>query len=95
MQPIRKLLGETRWVFLSPDGPLHLVPFSALVDEQGQYLVERYLFTYLTSGRDLLRFEDKRVASRSPLLGLAAPAFDDAIASTLPEGTHRGVRHVS
>src|SRR5262249_392780 len=53
MQPIRALPGDTRWVFLSPDGALNLVPFGALVDEHGHYLVERYLFSYLTSGRDL------------------------------------------
>src|SRR5262249_2668733 len=40
MAPVRKLLGETRWVFLSPDGVLNLVPFAALMDENGRYLVE-------------------------------------------------------
>src|SRR5262249_16407858 len=40
MAPVRKLLGETRWVFLSPDGVLNLVPFAALVEESGRYLVE-------------------------------------------------------
>ncbi len=54
-RPFRKLLGETRRVFLSPDGALNLVPFGALVDEDGKYLVEKYSITYLTSGRDLLR----------------------------------------
>jgi hypothetical protein len=28
------------------------IPFHALVDEHKQYLIERYSFTYLTSGRD-------------------------------------------
>ncbi|MCI0490795.1 MAG: tetratricopeptide repeat protein, partial [Blastocatellia bacterium] len=57
MQPVRRLLGQTRRVFLSPDGALNLIPFAALVDEQGRYLVEQYSFTYLTSGRDLLRLQ--------------------------------------
>lgn len=51
MQPIRKLLGDTRWVFVSADGAAHLVPFAALVDENEHYLVERYLFSYLNTGR--------------------------------------------
>jgi CHAT domain-containing protein len=55
MKPIRQLLGQTRTVLLSPDGELNLIPFGALVDEQGRYLIETYSFIYLTSGRDLLR----------------------------------------
>ena len=58
MQPIRKLLGNTRTILLSPDAALNLIPFEALVDESERYLVETYSFTYLTAGRDLLRLQD-------------------------------------
>src|SRR6185503_15059042 len=94
MEPVRKLLGETRWVFVSPDGPLHLVPFGALVDEQNHYLVESYLFSYLTTGRDLLRFGDNHPPSRDLPMVLANPAFDDSGAPPLPGATHRGVRSI-
>jgi CHAT domain-containing protein/Tfp pilus assembly protein PilF len=97
MQPVRKLLVDARWVFVSPDGPLSLVPFGALVDEQGHYLVERYLFSTLTSGRDLLRFQAERVAWRQAPLVLAAPSFDDISAPAAPAApgaTHRGVRSI-
>ena len=57
MAPIRPLLGNVRHVLLSPDGQLTLFPFEALRDEQGQYLIQRYTVSYLTSGRDLLRFQ--------------------------------------
>jgi CHAT domain-containing protein/Tfp pilus assembly protein PilF len=92
MSPVRALLGETRWVFTSPDAALNLVPFGALADERGHYLVERYLFSYLTSGRDLLRFGEERPPSREPPLILAAPAFDAASAPRGPESAHRGTR---
>jgi CHAT domain-containing protein/tetratricopeptide (TPR) repeat protein len=92
MQPIRKLLGETRWVFVSPDGPLSLLPFGALVDEQGHSLVERYLFSTLTSGRDLLRFQTGEAPLREAPLLLANPAFEDISAPVAPGATHRGVR---
>ena len=36
MAKIRPLLGEVRHILLSPDGALNLVPFEALVDEQGR-----------------------------------------------------------
>ncbi|MGH9853651.1 MAG: CHAT domain-containing protein, partial [Blastocatellia bacterium] len=67
MRPVRKLLGEKRQVFISPDGALSLIPFAALVDESDRYLVERYSFTYLTSGRDLLRLQDRAQSNQEPL----------------------------
>jgi CHAT domain-containing protein/Tfp pilus assembly protein PilF len=76
MQPVRKLLGRTRRVFLSPDGALNLIPFAALVDERNHYLVERYSFTYLTSGRDLLRLKEK-IQSKSAALVVADPDFGE------------------
>jgi CHAT domain-containing protein/Tfp pilus assembly protein PilF len=75
MQPLRKLLGGTRQIFLSPDGALNLIPFSALVDEQGRYLIENYSITYLTSGRDLLRMQASAPARQGPLV-VANPSFD-------------------
>jgi CHAT domain-containing protein/tetratricopeptide (TPR) repeat protein len=53
--PLRAALGGATTVFVAADGELNRVPFPALVDKQGRYLVEHYRFAYLTSGRDLLR----------------------------------------
>jgi CHAT domain-containing protein len=53
--PLRAALGEAALIYLAPDGALNLLPFEALVDEQGNYLVESRRFVYLSSGRDLLR----------------------------------------
>jgi CHAT domain-containing protein/tetratricopeptide (TPR) repeat protein len=75
MRPVRKLLGHTRRVFLSPDGGLNLIPFGALVDEQDKYLVERYSLTYLTSGRDLLRLQVHTASKQAPMV-VANPQFD-------------------
>ncbi len=75
MRPVRKLLGETRTILLSPDGELNLVPFGALVDEHGRYLIENYTISYLTSGRDLLRLLAKS-ESREPPRMFADPLYD-------------------
>ncbi len=80
MQPVRKLLGETRMVLLSPDGLLHLVPFAALVDEQERYLVEQYRFIYLTTGRDLLRLQVKTQQTQGPVV-IANPDFGTTAAA--------------
>jgi CHAT domain-containing protein/Tfp pilus assembly protein PilF len=56
-EPVRaQLVKADKNIFLSLDSQLHLVPFAALFDGN-RYLVETYQFTYLTSGRDLLRGE--------------------------------------
>ena len=74
MKPVRILVGATRHLLISPDGALNLIPFSALMDERGQYLVEKYTLTYLTSGRDLLRLNVKLPSEESPLV-LANPDY--------------------
>jgi CHAT domain-containing protein/tetratricopeptide (TPR) repeat protein len=76
MQPVRRVLGETRHLLVSPDGPLNMIPFAALVDEQNRYLLERYTITYLTSGRDLLRLQVPRESRSRPLI-VAAPIFGE------------------
>ncbi|HEY7544873.1 MAG TPA: CHAT domain-containing protein, partial [Blastocatellia bacterium] len=76
IQPIRSLVGDVTQLLISPDGALNLIPFEALVDEQGRYLIERFAFTYLTSGRDLLRLQVAR-AARSSSLVIADPLFGE------------------
>jgi CHAT domain-containing protein/tetratricopeptide (TPR) repeat protein len=75
MRPVRKLLGSTRQVLLSPDGALNLIPFEALVDEQGKYLIENYSLSYLTSGRDLLRLHQS-TDNPSASVVMANPLYD-------------------
>jgi CHAT domain-containing protein len=75
MRPVRNLLGARRHIFLSPDGALNLIPFGALVDENGKYLIENYSITYLTSGRDLLRLQIHGASPQAPVI-LANPKFD-------------------
>src|SRR5262245_30735458 len=75
MRPVRKLVGDIRTLLLSPDGALNLIPFGALVDEQKRYLIESYSFTYLTSGRDLLRLQAHTPSRQGPVV-VANPLFD-------------------
>ncbi len=78
MRPLRASIGSaTTRLLISPDGDLNLVPFEALIDEQGRYLVERYAISYLTSGRDLLRMQLAR-ANQSPPVIFANPLFGGA-----------------
>ena len=53
--PVEPHLGGRSRIWLVPDGGLTGLPFGALVDEDGGYLVERLSIGYLASGNDLLR----------------------------------------
>ena len=68
MAPVRAVLGDVTTVFLSPEDALNLIPFEALVDASGHYLVESYQFRYLTSGRDLMRLGGAPVDTNSAVL---------------------------
>lgn len=76
MQPLRSLIGDRSRLLISPEGALNLLPFQALVDERGEYLVERYSITYLSSGRDLLRLQTRRESRSAPVV-VTDPSFGD------------------
>ncbi len=76
MRPLRSLIGDATQLLISPDGGLNLIPFEALVDESGHYLLERYAISYLTSGRDLLRLQTRRESQNKPIV-VANPTFGE------------------
>jgi CHAT domain-containing protein len=80
MAKIVPALGGATSVLVAPDGALNVVPFSALVDDRGAFLVKRYTFTYLTSGRDLLRLAIRARPQGGGVI-FADPAFDAAPAA--------------
>lgn len=82
MAPVRKLVGNAEHLLIAPDDQLNLVTFAALMDEQDKYLLERYLITYLTSGRDLLRLQSTPPPAAPPLI-VADPIFDQPGKSTV------------
>lgn len=51
--PLVPALGDSSRVYIVPDGPLTLVPFAALPDGHGGYLLDRWELTYLDTGRDV------------------------------------------
>jgi CHAT domain-containing protein len=75
-RPIRDKLGDARTLYLAPDGALNLIPFEALRDEQGHYAIERWSISYLTSGRDFLRFPFHAPSRSGPAI-FADPAFGE------------------
>lgn len=100
MRPLRLATGDATQLLISPDGELNLIPFAALLDERGEYLIQRYALVYLTSGRDLLRMQVTRTSQSSPLV-IANPLFGEPPGESLASTNHnrrreaRGVRRRS
>lgn len=88
--PIAPYLQNAQHLLISPDGQLNRLPFEALQPETGgDYLVQQYQISYLTSGRDLLEFNIAR-SSNNPAIILANPDYETAdntvqIARTVPD----------
>ena len=57
-------VARKKRLIIVPDGPLHLVPFDALVDHSGRYLVFSHTITYASSASFL--YLVKAAAARTP-----------------------------
>ena len=69
-QKLARTLYESLWkplfagrlptghIYISPDSMLAVVPFDALIDEGGEFLIKRWDISYLTSGRELAEKSD-------------------------------------
>lgn len=81
-KPISKLVDKSKLVFIAPEGSINLVSFAGLVDNQGNYLIEKYPLQYLSVGRDIAIKKD-RIHSSENLLVLGDPDFDATVADRL------------
>ena len=77
LDPLKPHLAGSRQWFLSPDGELNRVPFAALPSplNPGQTLAEAVQLRLLTTGRDLLRFQQQAAKGNAALV-MANPAYD-------------------
>jgi len=89
LKPSEALIGKSERILLVPDGPLHMLPFAALVRTEGDYLIEwRPLHTAvsLTAYAELR----KPPAQRSPYTWELA-AFGDPVYPRLETSTSGSV----
>jgi CHAT domain-containing protein len=97
MQPLTPYLGSATHLLISPDSHLNLIPFAALQNPQGQYLLDYYNITVLSSGRDLLRYQ-KHYTTQQPPVIIAHPNYNgssDPQATQLIAQANRGITQVS
>jgi len=74
-RPLSSAIGHRQKMIICADGPLHYLPFGVLVDEQDRYLVESYLFHYISSSRDILNWGKQQQPSNQNALIIAKSKF--------------------
>jgi CHAT domain-containing protein len=75
IKPIESHIKGKKELYISPDGNLNLIPFEVLMTPEGKYLMEDHLITYITAGRDIMRFMDTAIAKAEALI-MADPDYD-------------------
>jgi tetratricopeptide (TPR) repeat protein len=81
--PIQRAVGNARNLVISPDGLLWLLPWEALPDENGKFLVETRRISYTVSGRSVVG-ENHAAASHGAVV-FADPDYDLDPAEALAE----------
>lgn len=89
LAPLESFLAGGTHLLVAPDGQLNTLPFEALVDRQDRYLVQSYTITLLTSGRDLLRLQQRSKSANPPLV-VGNPTFSQGSGRAVA-GSQRGV----
>ncbi|OPX99122.1 MAG: CHAT domain protein [Syntrophorhabdus sp. PtaB.Bin047] len=75
IRPVNPSLKGRKRLLVSPDGNLNLIPFEALVNPAGAYLIEDFLVSYVGAGRDMVKFAKATLAGGESLI-IADPDYD-------------------
>jgi CHAT domain-containing protein len=73
--PLVEHLHDATRLFLAPDGDLTRLPFEVLPTADAR-IIDTYTISYLSTGRDVVRFAVASEAAAGPPLVAAAPDFD-------------------
>lgn len=71
-----EFIGECTHFLIAPDGNLSIIPFEILPLKNGERLIDKYNISYLTVGRDVLRFNTEfMIQAQKPII-IADPEFN-------------------
>jgi CHAT domain-containing protein len=78
--PVESRLGELSSLCIVPDKSLHFLPFPALVDMQGRYLINTYTLSYAPSSsvlvRCIKRLEPGTIQGVEKIVSVGNPTYD-------------------
>ena len=78
IKPIEPYIKDKKEIIVSPDGNISLIPFEVFVTPEGKYLIEDYNINYVTTGKDILRFNDNAESKKTTVV-MADPDYDMGI----------------
>jgi len=82
--PLMPHLGSFTNLLIAPDGEVSSLPFETLPYENGKYLIDAYVFSYIGSGAELLWHRPVPADEFGPSIVVAAPDYDLAMYSREP-----------
>jgi tetratricopeptide (TPR) repeat protein/CHAT domain-containing protein len=74
--PLERALAGRRRLFVASDGELSRLPFEVLPGRAGGHVIDDYAISYLSAGRDVLRFDATDTREPGPPVVFADPDFD-------------------
>jgi CHAT domain-containing protein/tetratricopeptide (TPR) repeat protein len=74
--PLLTAISKRKRLLISPDGDLARLPFEILPTDDGHYLIDEYRISYLSVGRDAIRFGAPPPKKPAVPLVVADPDFD-------------------
>jgi tetratricopeptide (TPR) repeat protein/CHAT domain-containing protein len=92
LDPLLKSLRGRKRLFLAPDGDLMRLPFEVLPTDGQRHVIDDYQISYLSTGRDVLRFDSMSPGRATSSLVVADPDFDLS-ESDEPTRTHVSTPH--
>ncbi|UCH15760.1 MAG: CHAT domain-containing protein [Bacteroidales bacterium] len=94
IQPVESVLNGYTSIGIIPHGPLHFLPFQALVDKEGKFLIEKKQIFYAPSSTVYLQCKEKTPDRGENFLGMALGDIMIGTFFGLP-GTSREVDAIS
>jgi CHAT domain-containing protein/Flp pilus assembly protein TadD len=80
ISPVEEFIGDSRYLCIVPDKSLHFLPFGALVDLGGKFVIERHTVTYAPSASVLIEClregANRSAAKGEGVLAVGDPAFN-------------------
>jgi CHAT domain-containing protein len=85
--PLAPYLESCTHLLIAPDGEINSVPFEILPGMGDKYLIDSYVFSYLSSGSEILHQNPPLTRELGPSVVVAAPDYDLGASARIPEVT--------
>ena len=76
IEPVLPYMKEKENIIIVPDAELSFLPFEALKDTEGKYLIEKKNISYIQSASLLAKVMEKKTAAGSPLLSFGGALYE-------------------